>query len=386
MKALLFGFLAGCAETEEQMVSRLDELQKKGQNSQVMSEIDSYLEKISTENSTVLAEPYASRILRRSGDGSTLAWSQDDDIFMLRSDGSEEIDLPDPVADMQLSFNGSFAAVVLKKDLGCEIIPVNLEQDSILHDPVVSDCQSSAITDPAGKYMYFADSEGVHRIDLSDEESKTQKLLAVKSFPARYAKVPGRLELSGLPDGSMLIFFGSAGFYRLFHYRPDENKLVYLDQGFSRAEFYGTLANDPVAQNSAEKKETPAAGGARAPVRYAGHIIFGGSGRYGYRPVRTAPAAAVDGALWGGPASQIAFIQSRNIFYLSRKGMLTLWDPATGRYSPLPLPAAKFEIFAGGIVFEGRDRKLRRLQKDFSPAAMQLAALRSKAAGQIRQN
>lgn len=357
--------LPGCRESESKRIERLEQALKTDQKAAAKEEIEKELARLSTGESRKIEEP-GFRSLRRSLSGSSVFWIQENRLKFLNPD-RESITLSGAPYEFRTSPSGNFAAVLFKRESDCALRIYSIEDRKALGDEIPALCFPAFTVSDDGRSIYYTEDKWIKKstFDEDHENLHTENFTEIKNFAPRFARSTNRFELYAAADNSLLVFFGAAGYYRLYSVLKNTAPRM-LDQGFSRPTLYGLLKTDPLAQNQT----------AEDPKIFA-QALWGGTGQYKIRPISLAPVVSIGAGRPIPSTTNTACVNSSQDCYILKNGLLARVKES-GRTETLPLLALSFEIFQSGILFQTKDGLYLR-EGSFSDYEMNLVRLHESA-------
>lgn len=396
--------LLRCTESPEEIIADLEELVAEGRRKEALEEINERLTERSKELSIPLNEDSVDRILKQSPDGSRVAWVQDQELFVLKTDGQQtSIDLDENVRDFSLSNSGRFAALQLESESGCRPVVVDIDDRSVLEQSFPpSPCfQVPAVTDD-GALLIQMRGGGLNLISIgAAPRLDAPRELPAALFPPRYKNVSNAFTLYQVNKRGLLIFFGAAGYYDLYFYSGTGREVKRLQQNLARPRLFivseggapdgeGAAEEAPGDETDATDGEAPAPRDApAAPDRLRlttadGFVYSGGAGRWMLHAVRYRESVEVGPGFGAQNFSQVAFLRARRSFLIQSRDKLYYWDPVERTRKLLPLIARKFELYSGGLAYVDLVGRLYLRKAPFSDLEIQLVQMREKLAQDIQ--
>ena len=341
-----------CTGHEEEHRRRLQLLEQAGDQAAVKREVDLLLIEANRNVSEVIAESRENHQLKNSMDGSTAAWIAEKTFYFIRETARGAIVLEQYPLDYSLSANGDFAVLVIKDQRNCRYVSIDLENESFLKNEIPGPCQNMPAISNDGTTLWHVQHGALIRDSLNVSAATAEILATKRQLTPRYKKLANRFVLRTIEDDSLLMFVGSAGYYRLFFMEsplaklPDKVRLV--SNGISRPSVSLAMERTPLLPDLAVP-------GSRMNQLF---LYKGGAGAlklHGFRPVRKLQLKPVHSARF---FRQLYNISGTNEFLVLHGSYLAAWESDKGTLRYLPLKARSIAFTAEGILFEDPVRQL----------------------------
>lgn len=406
LTALLLGALlagaVGCSETPAEKLERLRGLVAEDRTDEALEEINRLLTETNKELSTPLNEERVQRSLKQSLDGRAVAWVQQQEIRYRDAQQTDRVlELPAPARDFNLSSSGSFAVAHLERadEDSCTPVVADFRAGRILRPEIEVDlpCYQTPAVAEDGQFLYYADKNRLHILRLQPDasppgaENVPEKLPALKP---KYDKLSNRMALYQAGQRGLLIFFGAAGYYDLYHYPGSGDDIERIETDVARPRLYSVFTGqsmaDPLNPEEDEAAGESIEGATAKPVQTQGELspeerrlaraeaffFSGGAGRWDLRPLRYSGKPEADKGIRTRPRKQMIFVRDRGEFLTLRGERMYYWDPLENQARLLPLLARQFELFEGGLVYVDLLDRVYLRSAPFSELEIELAQLR----------
>lgn len=365
--------LAACRESAEEKLARLEAMGRGADREDALEEISSLLTEKNKELSEPIDEDNVDRILKQSADGKTIAWAQDDDLYVREADRVRHIDLDAPISDFTLSGNGRFAAALTAAESECKPVVIDVIERrtrEIEAGPVA--CFRTPAISGDGALLFLPEKNGLRLMEL---ESGQSRQIPASKTPAKFRNLSNLYAITTIGERSALVFFGAAGYYDLYYYSGDGGDLKRLLQNVARPRFFPST--DGVRLESAEELPSTAVTEDRLNLAKAdGFVYSGGAGRWQLHPLQLGDEPRLGRALPAPAFQQLVFVRNRGEFLIHSRERLYYWNPYSRKKRALPLAARRFEMGAEGLIYVDLLNRLYLRRAPFSELEIQLTQLR----------
>ncbi|MBI3394361.1 MAG: hypothetical protein HY042_00850, partial [Spirochaetia bacterium] len=296
----------------------------------------------------------AQRILKRNADGTMAAWLEEGNLVIYRDGRLRDVALGSPGTAFNVSSGGEYVVVTVPKKDGCHPVIIRTSDLTMQSSPVALSCDDlPAVTGSDG--TLYAVQKGALTAGRPTDAELTQKSNAASLAP-KTLKILNRHIIVDLPDGSLLIFVGAAGQYRMYHYSG---------KGTAR------LASENVARPTVYMSDSTA-----TKDRVLGVIYGGTSGRYVLQKLSGNPVA-LSGAIKASVSPSVFYDPDKDSIIGIENLQLTF--TAGGTTTLLPIRARNFVVLHDTMVMEDLKGQVLSRPAQFSALELALVDLRKKA-------
>jgi len=371
-----FLLLLACRPDLEDKRARLEEELGQGKAQETLSRIDLTIQEANRERSRKLSDSNEKRKFYPSLDGRTLVYSEGRRLFSLRPDQEEPLQLELPAVPVHILLSGAGDAAIALSHAepgNCRFTPISFRQQKI-YDSFQQDCLNlPAITDRL--LLFTARAEGIAGKQLGSLDAMDLDMpptLPPAAFPPKYKKIKNKFVIFSLPDSSILIFFGKAGYYDLYHYPGFGARVKKILTDVAKPQVDGEVPffNIQTREEEQELKLRPV----KNEYRY--FVLRRTGGRFELTPLTQKKDGFKKGAgIRLKPTDNLTYLGNEQAFLLPRRNLLAVWKPGKP-YRYLPLISKTFAVYQGGIVYEDHDRKLYHRRSGFGQTELNLLKLK----------
>ncbi len=320
------------------------------------------------------------RQIQRSLDGSTVAWTQDETLFIrsINEEGDFEtksLDIEFTAEEIKLSTTGKLALVAryipvklateissgkdsskTKKSLpppDCEfqVFAPATGVDSI-YSGQIQECLGFPAVSEDGKWLYYVTSKGLHRTTIDQEhfglsQKITGEMIAsLSTFKPKYSKLKNKFTILDFPENQLIIFHGAAGYYKMYFTDTSTTSINKMSGFYSKPSLMTTayqLTPEKDADDNIILKQ---------PEKITTYVYRGTTGKYelaelyGQKP----PKHGKD--FDAPPLMNPQYIHTKKAFLTSVEGTMSLWDPTGESHGTLPMYCRHFFAYQEGILCE----------------------------------
>lgn len=327
--------------------------------------IDDLQAYLMTENGFILDNERRARIMKSSLNEMTVAWT-DQKTVHYRTAAPDGTEMQDQVTTdfiieyVSLNSTGKFILVAgtgEAKD-SCELTAFSVDSPSQLFRGTLEDCRTRPIINENGSYLYFMDKEGLKRLRLffGDDMPMTRgKLVGAKGlFKEKYSKLKNTFTLYDFPGNHILIFYGAAGYYRLYDYSEIDENLHSLGDEYA---WPGLIQHTGRLLPAQDEDGELILKGKPDPVEV--FVYRGTTGKYRLYSLKPGKTIQRGDSFQASPMERPVYIKDLDLFMTIRNEHLSLVMP--DREEPVdvfPIEARSFLIFREGLLYETRDYRL----------------------------
>ncbi|MBE7440498.1 MAG: hypothetical protein HS115_18755 [Spirochaetales bacterium] len=369
-------FTACRPDLEDKRALLEEELGQEGKARETLSRIDLTIQEANRERSRKLSDSGERRKFYPSLDGRTMVYSEGNRLFSLRPDQEDpvQLDLPAPPVHLLLSGAGDAAIALSDAEPGnCRFTPLSFRQGKIF-DSFQQDCLNlPALTDQL--LLFTVRPEGITGKQMGSADAMHLDMpppLPLSAFPPKYKKIKNKFVLFSLPDNSILIFFGKAGYYDLYHYPGFGATVRKILSDVARPQLDGEVPFFHI-QTREEEQELKL-----RPVKneYRYFVLRRVAGRFELTPLTQKKEGFKTGkGIRMKPMENLTYLGNEQAFLQPRRNLLAVWKPGKP-YRYLPLISKTFSVYQGGIVYEDHDRKLYLRKSGFGQTELDLLKLK----------
>ena len=394
---------AFCGENQEETRLLLEQELQTERADSARQKIETLLSESNRDRSTPLSDKrHKNRTLGISPDGDTLFWREEARLFfyVVGSQDNFRLDLPGIPTKIKLSYGGRYGLAVFEETTAagktpvCRLLPLSLYPNprALEESLVVTACESEpAITD-RGVVYYVRKGALMHQQSVLEKtgaqilNTAGPDMVPAKSFPAKYAKIKSTFVIHDIPGGDLLIFHGSAGFYRLYHYPGKGPAVKRIAEGIARSALY------PVSHSLALRPPPPPAPGEKPPEAKppeagfrlkepgtpAFYVYGGAAGRYVFRRIDLGTRIKIDKGFKLKPLTDPVYLQREKAFLIRRGNQICLWAQGK-KLEYLPLESGNIQAFNGGLAYEDAEGRLLLRRVAFTHHEQELLGLKFQA-------
>jgi hypothetical protein len=390
--------LPACSETPIEITERLTRMIETERTREALVEINELLIESNRERSVPLNNDPVARVLKRSLDGSVVAWTQEDEFYFYMPDASGSVAFGGVILrDFALSYTGRYAVVLAEVENGCQPHIVSLARESVVGTdelPIGSCYELPAITDDGQFYFYPEKGGLVHLATGQGDDDYPGEAapdhppadLPAAKFPPKYPKVTNLFTIEQIGRRRLLIFHGSAGAYNLYYYPGHGQDVTLLTAPgktlFARARLYSIFEGDTITASSENGlRATPA--GNNDPAYGLGtsqaFAYAGGAGKRRLHGLRFTDPPQISQGIPARATQHLVFVRDREEFLILHRDHMSYWNPIRNQRSALPMVARGFVMYSGGLVYIDLLNRLYLRKEPFSGFEMELMRLREAA-------
>ena len=336
--------------------------------------------KINLKHSDTISSGNKVGNLRMSLDGSTLFWIQSRKLHYYEDKKKESVPIPLSGTPIFLnpSWSGRYVAILFQIKGKCIPEVISVEQKKVFQKnlPIV-ECGNMPSVSDDGSFFSYSKKGSIHHMVLDPALEKTPLTLSSKHFVPKYKNIKNYFYLYSYGEKSILILFGSAGYYQFYRYDVEQERLQKHPKILASHRIFPSFHPD-----NAEKIPSPEL--LRSPkekLRYKlnladAFVYSGDTGRHKIHPIRFQNGFSIGSGFSCHPAKDLGFLPSRNIFLvLIRDDQLYWFDPVEKKKLTFPLPISQMLTFRGGFVYTDFADRIHVRKKPFSEYETDLISL-----------
>ncbi len=397
-----------CSESKDDILTRLSQTTYQNASNRpvlikTQQEITQIISQTNAKNSVLIAPSNRSRIIKTSLDGNTLAWLQKQKLFYIRGGKKDSLSIKvrAKIIDFHLSWSGHYAVIVVKKikkknslQSICQphIISLITEQNQKIETYKVPeiDCDHNSVVSDDGHYLFYIAKNKLQRLPLpSLKKKKTledkvqtnnkQAFFPSSVFLPKYKKIKNRFILYQVNSADLLIFFGNAGYYRLYYYRDSQQQGIKAHPLiFSSPQLYYYSHNQWLNQTTIEQKDGQSQKILKDHQKFHQADAFaysGGAGKHKLHPLYFGKKIKVGQGFVTPAFDRLIFIKQISLFLVMQKQKLYSWEPDQNHKQALPLSTKDILLFHNGLVYSDLLNQLYLRQSPFSDFEISLIKL-----------
>ena len=230
-------FLGGCGIDPQKKMPEFRELVHRGDREKILSLGNRLLDTLEEKHTRILEKnPGDPLLLVRSLDGSTVVWNSDEELQFRKHGKTGSLQLPFLPEKIQLSASGEFVLILQqKKKEGCRIAVAPVRQEARFQNTGTwKSCNPFPVIQGDRSLLYRIHEGDLMAIPLvKDGEIPSEgQVVATKGlFSPKYKKISNHHLLMDAGGGHLFVFYGAAGYYRLYDYDGDGGVLRLVVDG-----------------------------------------------------------------------------------------------------------------------------------------------------------
>ncbi len=342
-----------------------------------MKKSENLLNRLLEENSEKMDETSSRSFLVSSLNGQTVCRGKNDEFVYRAENQSNEwedhsVTLPFFATDVNLSARGryfyAYRSAEENKWVDLFLYDTVLQKE-IYSGRIVGASSNITVNDENGEVFYM-DNDGLRVIPAAVYESgsseiKGQLALPASRFSRKYAKVTVNSHLFDFSGPHLLIFYGSAGFYRLYGYNVKSGDFYLIGDRYAKPSLFPVRWS--ITPSGKKKKNSS--------PEISAFAYRGNSGQYELRQLNGGAKVAQGRGISTHVLQQPTFISSLNGFFSIYPYSAGFWNPLTDQVIQYPMKAIRYTITDEGILFEAADGRLMIRRTPFSEVELELEQL-----------
>lgn len=362
-------FLVSCAESDEKILERLNLMISRGEHQKAGIEIDSILYDLNDGLSETIRSSPLPRKFNRNRTGNVVTWLEGDTLYYFNGE-LESVSLDETGKEVKVSDNGKYAIVQAPLEDQCLLYPLNLETGTEYPEIILDKCEgSSAITD-SGEIWYPFNGK-IFKKKNPDSDEEAEEALDRKKFTEKYKKIKHDYFLFSAPGNNLLIFYGAAGYYRLYSYDINADKLIYTSDKPVKPYIFWVQKNDILFP---EENETSSSNN-------EAYIYTGSIGKFTLTSLIINPGPKLGKSL-NPPVLDNDFIPvsgNERFYFFNELSQLTVLNSKKGSSRKLPVRGNSLMIIDKGLFYNSEENHLKLRTTPFSDFEKKLLQMKQNA-------
>ncbi len=335
--------------------------------------------KITRKHSDTISSGNRIGKFRISLDGRTLFWLQAKKLHYYKDKKKESFSIPfqgNPIS-LNPSWSGRYIAILFQRKDKCIPEVISVEQKKVVKKilPVLECGHVPSVSDD-GSFFSYAKKGSIHHIVLDQSLKKNPLPLASKHFVPKYKTIQNNFHLYSYGENSILILFGSAGYYQFYRYDVKGERFQKHPKALASYRIFPSFHPD-----SSDKMPSPELlKYPKEKIRYKlyladAFVYSGDTGRHKIHPIRFQDGFTIGSGFSCRPATDLGFIPSQSVFLALIRDQLYWIDPVQNKKWTFPLPIHQMITFQGGFVYTDLSDRMYVRKKPFSQYEIDLISL-----------
>ena len=368
----LFAFLIfcnfHCFESEKQILLRLSKIIGQVKQEEVnldgaKQEITKLLIETNQGYSTLTAKANSKRIIKSNLAGQHLFWIQSGRLYYFK-DGNKayfDIGVNKKIVQLNPSWNGHYTVILVKGEKGCSAKIASIREKRLFSYqlPSLSEkgCNDTPVVTDDGTTYFYVKNRELKKLSLKSGKFKERKIYKFSLKNIKYKKINNRFVLHQVGHRNIAIFWGNAGYYRLYYYNGVTGKIKLHPKVFSSYRLYTVRKNWKSKDKAGEPKQISSAKKRNAKKRKLGfynasaYAYSGGAGKLRLHSLRFGDKLSVRTGFKTEMMTDLVFLKEQGAFLILKEERLYYWDPIDNNKQRLPLSAKKIYLFKDGLAY-----------------------------------